>query len=74
MDSVMVHECLASLRVGDEDELYRPFGGGEYSGRFVRLFVSGDEAHVPRRDADEGGHIDVTPDGYEVIGRFIPCW
>jgi len=50
----MAEECLLSFCISNEDELRRPIGREEISGRLVRLSLSRHKVHVPRWDADEG--------------------
>ena len=60
MDPVVAEECLPSFCVGNDDELHRPFGRGEISGHFVRMYVSQNKAHVSLWDVDEDGHVAVA--------------
>ena len=49
MDPVVADKRLPPLFVGDKDEFYRPFRGGEDWVSLVGLLVSGNKTHVPRR-------------------------
>ncbi len=62
MNPIVVEVCLPSHGVGNKDELYRPFGWFQLHERLVRLFVSGYEAHVSCRDANESGHVGMAFD------------
>ena len=54
MDPVVAEESLSPFVIGNKVELHRPFGKGEVIDHPVRLFVCLGEAHVSRRDLDEG--------------------
>ena len=68
----MADKCLPTLFVGDKDEFNRPFRGGEGWDGLVGLRVSGDKAHVPRRDPDEGRHVVVAADCGGVPRGVLP--
>jgi len=72
LDPIVAEECLPSLCISNENELNRPFGRGEVSGRLVRLFVSRYEAHMSRWDMDEGGHVTVVSNRGGIPRCVIP--
>ena len=51
LDPVGVEICFTSHVVSNPDEFYWPLGWFKLHGRVVRLFVSGDKAHVSRGNA-----------------------
>ena len=73
LDPVVGDECLPTLIVGDEDEVYLPFRSGEDRVGLVGLIVSGDKPHVPRRDPDKGRHVVVAANYGGVPRGVLPA-
>ena len=72
MDPVVADKCLPTLRIGDENEFYRPFRRGEDKSGLVGLFVCGNNPHVPHRDPDEGRHVVVAANRGRVPRCVLP--
>ncbi len=69
----MVEVLFSACLIGDENKLHQPFGREEGRRHVVGLTVRRYKAHLVRRDANEGSHVLVAPNGDRDPWSVVPA-
>jgi hypothetical protein len=70
----MVEVRFSTCFIGDENKLHHPLSRGDGRHHVFGSTVCRYKVHVTRRDANEGRHVVVAPDGGRVPWGVVPYW